>query len=243
LGNSKKLLYIYPHPDDESFGPAAVIYDQVRDGNEVYLLTLTKGGATKQRFKLGISVEEMGEIRFKEMLKVKDVLKLTGMEVLDLQDSGLQEMDPRKIEMIVKKHIQKIKPDIIVSYPVHGISGFHDHLVMHAVIKRVFLEMRESGHNYLKRLAFNTIIDKGLSPWADDTIIMKQSTEELVDCVVKLDEEMKQALKDSIGCYETYKNIIEESGVIEKLGDEIPFEFYNENFYPPLNKLTEKLIE
>jgi LmbE family N-acetylglucosaminyl deacetylase len=240
---SCRILYVYPHPDDESFGPAAVIYDQVRDGHEVYLLTLTKGGATKQRFKLGVSVEEMGEIRFKEMINVKEVLKLSGMKVLDLPDSGLQEMDPRKIEKIVTEHIQKIKPDILVSYPVHGISGFHDHLVMHAVIKRVFLEMKESKNDYPKRLAFNTLIDKGLSPWVGDLIIMKQSPRELVDCIVKIDNEMKQAMKDSLSCYETYKDTIEKSGVVEKIGDEIPFEFFNEDFNPPLNKLTDNLSE
>ena len=66
-----RILYVYPHPDDESFGPAAVMYDQVREGHQVYLLTLTRGGATKQRFRLGKSIDEMGAIRFKEMLKVQ----------------------------------------------------------------------------------------------------------------------------------------------------------------------------
>ena len=168
-------MYIYPHPDDESFGPAAVMYDQLRDGHEVYLLTLTRGGATKQRFKLGIDVNEMGEIRFKEMLKVKETLGLTGMLVLDLPDSGLAEMDPREIEKIVRDHIEKIKPDVVVSYPVHGVSGFPDHLVIHAVVKRVFLELKDSGCDYLKRLAFNTVVDKGFSPWQGDMFVLKQS--------------------------------------------------------------------
>ncbi len=236
-----RILYIYPHPDDESFGPAAVMYDQIRDGHEVYLLTLTRGGATKQRFKLGIGVNEMGEIRFKEMLKVKESLGLNGMLVLDLPDSGLAEMDPREIEKIVKDHIKKIKPDIIVSYPVHGVSGFHDHLVTHAVVKRVFLELRDSGCDYLQRLAFNTIKDKGFSPWQGDMFVLKQSPRDLIDCVVKLDDDMKQGLNDCLNCYESYESTIEESGVIEKIGDEVPFEFFNENFDPPLNKLTDNL--
>ena len=42
------MLYIFPHPDDESFGPAAVIDKSIKSGDEVHLLTLTKGGATKQ---------------------------------------------------------------------------------------------------------------------------------------------------------------------------------------------------
>ncbi len=236
-----RILYIYPHPDDESFGPAAVIYDQKREGHEVYLLTLTRGGATKQRFKLGLSIAEMGDVRFKEMLKVKDTLNLDGMLVLDLPDSGLQEFDPRELEKIVKEHIQKIKPDVLVSYPVHGISGFHDHLVTHAVVKRIFLELKESGSDFLKRLAFNTILDKGLSPWQGESFLLKQSPVELIDCIVKLDDEMKQALKDSLACYKTYESTIEESGVIEKIGDEIPFEFFNEDINPPAAKLTDGL--
>ncbi len=239
--NNYRILYIYPHPDDESFGPAAVMYDQLRDGHEVYLLTLTRGGATKQRFKLGIDVNEMGAIRFKEMLKVKETLGLTGMLVLDLPDSGLAEMDPREIEMIVRDHIEKIKPDVVVSYPVHGVSGFPDHLVIHAVVKRVFLELKDSGCDYLKRLAFNTVVDKGFSPWQGDMFVLKQSPRVSIDCVVKLDEDMKQALKDSLSCYTTYQSTIKESGVIEKIGDEVPFEFFMENFDPPLERLTDEL--
>ena len=132
-----RFLYVFPHPDDESFGPAAAMHAQLRAGHEVYLLTLTRGGATKQRHKLGLSVEEMGEVRYQEMLAVEKTLGLSGMSVLDLPDSGMKYMDPRAIELIVAEQIEVIRPDILVSYPVHGISGFHDHLVMHAVIKNV----------------------------------------------------------------------------------------------------------
>ena len=44
-----KFLYIFPHPDDESFGPTAGMFLQLEQGHEVHLLTLTKGGATKER--------------------------------------------------------------------------------------------------------------------------------------------------------------------------------------------------
>ena len=70
----RKILYIFPHPDDESFGPAAVMYSQIGKGHDVYLLTLTKGGATQQRHKLGLTVEEMGEVRYREMQEVEKVL-------------------------------------------------------------------------------------------------------------------------------------------------------------------------
>ncbi len=105
-----KILYIFPHPDDESFGPAHLMSKQRRDGHDVYLLTLTKGGATKQRHKFGYSIEEMGEVRYKEMLDVEKVLNLSGMNVLDLPDSGLKFMDPRDIEKVVQDEIERLKP-------------------------------------------------------------------------------------------------------------------------------------
>ncbi|MEX0944328.1 MAG: PIG-L family deacetylase [Balneolaceae bacterium] len=81
-----KILYIFPHPDDESFGPAPAISAQIRKGNEVCLLTLTKGEATKQRFRLGLNKKEMGEVRVKEMYCVKKTLGLSGMSILNLPD-------------------------------------------------------------------------------------------------------------------------------------------------------------
>ena len=233
-----KILYIFPHPDDESFGPAAVIHKQVKQGHEVFLLTLTKGGATQQRHKLGLEIEEMGEVRYKEMLNVEKVLGLSGMTVLDFPDSGMKEMDPRTLEQAVRKHIEEIEPELIITYPVHGISGFHDHLVAHAVVKRVFIEMREQGCRYLKRLAFITIPDSGAPTWSKKGLPrMKLSDEAIIDCIIPLDNKDIQALKDSLACYVTYMETIEKSGVIETIGDRIYFEIFDEDFSPPVDDL------
>ena len=153
-----KILYIFPHPDDESFGPAHAMSKQRRQGHEVYLLTLTKGGATKQRHKFNYSITEMGDVRYQEMLNVARVLDLSGLTVLDLPDSGLKETDPRDIERVILREMERIEPNIVVTYPVHGISVFHDHLVTHAVVKRVFIELKEKS-SYLKHLAFSTITE------------------------------------------------------------------------------------
>lgn len=235
-------MYIFPHPDDESFGPASVMYSQVKTGHDVFLLTLTKGGATKQRFKLNLSIEEMGEVRYKEMLAVQKVLNIPRMEVLDLPDSGLKEIDPRIIEEIVKNRIKDFKPDIIVSYPVHGVSGFHDHLVMHAVIKRVYLELKESGAEYLKRLAFLTLPDSGKPVFSPDgSFRIKNSAEDEIDCIINLNDEEINAMAAALSCYESYKDVITESNVIEKVGNKIYFEFFMEEFNPPLDQLWDNL--
>ena len=234
-----KILYVFPHPDDESFGPARGMHKQLRDGHEVYLLTLTRGGATRQRHRLGLSVEAMGEVRYKEMLAVEKVLGLSGMTVLDLPDSGLKEMDPRDIERAVEKEIDRVKPNVLVTYPVHGISGFHDHLVIHAVMKRVFLEMKET-RPWLRRLAFFTLAEEN----ASDTPIARLhfSTAEEIDCIVTVDDVDVQKNHEALDCYVTYRETIAKSGIKEKMGKRLAAEFFQESFDPPVDDIVAGLI-
>ncbi|AHM62007.1 LmbE family protein [Flammeovirgaceae bacterium 311] len=236
-----KYLYVFPHPDDESFGPAAAMYQQLEQGHEVHLLTLTRGGATSQRHKLSLSVEQMGDVRYKEMLAVKETIGLSSMEVLDLPDSGLKEMDPREIEAVVRQHIEKIRPDILVSYPVHGISGFHDHLVMHAVIKRLYLQMKDEGAAYLKRLAFFTVKNEEGPAVQTMGIRLKQSMPSEIDCVLSLREQDIEILKKALDCYETYQEVIKRIGVVELIGDKIYYEIWGEKHDPPLSDLASHL--
>ena len=178
------------------------------------------------------------------MLEVEKVLGLKGMEVLDFPDSGLKEIDPRTIEQAVRKHIEKIKPSIVVSYPAHGISGFHDHIVTHAVVKRVYLELRSSGADYLQRLAFVTLPDSGDPTWTNGGMPRLKLTEkELIDCTITLKDENIEAMRKSLNCYTTYKETIEKSGIIEKIGDQMYFEIFDEHFSPVLEDLTERLNE
>ncbi|HEX6982005.1 MAG TPA: PIG-L family deacetylase [Balneolaceae bacterium] len=233
-----KILYVFPHPDDESFGPAPAIAAQRRQGDEVYLLTLTKGEATKQRFRLGVGKKEMGAIRFKEMECVGKVLDLSGMMVLDLPDSGLKELDPKEIEDVITTHIDKIKPDVLVTYAVHGVSGFEDHLVSHAAVKSVYCDLKREGSRYPKRLAFFTHYTENGSKGKFN---LKSSKQEEIDCWVEASDEDYQKFKDALDCYESYQQVIEDSKVKEEVGQKIPFEIFQENFDPPLKHLTEKL--
>jgi len=234
-----KILYIFPHPDDESFGPAPAIATQRRQGHEVYLFTLTRGEATKQRFRLGVSKKEMGEIRYQEMQCVEKVLDLNGMTVFDLPDSGLKEMDPADIEEVIYNQINKIKPDVVVTYAVHGVSGFEDHLVSHAVVKRVYCDMKKREEkNYPKRLAFFTHFSEEES---EGKFNLKSSKIEDIDCWVKASDEDYQKFKDALDCYETYQQVIEESNVKEEVSNRVPFEIFQEDFDPPLDDITDEL--
>jgi len=211
---------------------------QLRQGHEVFLLSLTRGGATRQRFKYNYTVEEMGSVRFAEMQRVNEVLGLSGMTVLDLPDSGLKEMDPREIEKVVVDEVERIKPEVLVSYAVHGISGFHDHLVTHAIVKRVFVELKESK-SCLKRLAFVTVSE--IESQKSKHFPLSFSTPDEIDCVVEVDEEDIKKSHLALDCYVTFQETIEKSGIKGFIGREASFELYQENFDLPLRDLFERL--
>lgn len=235
-----RYLYIFPHPDDESFGPAAAMAAQLRTGHEVHLLTLTRGGATKQRFELGLSIEEMGELRRREMLDVERVLGLSGMRVLDLPDSGLKELDPRAIESIVRDEILRLRPDVVVTYAVFGVSGFEDHLVTHAVVKRAYVELRDEHAEWLRRLALFTI-DRANPENERSKFGLRGSKPEEIDCVMVVEEEDLAQMHRALDCYVSYRATIEASGVRTIVGRRISFEIFGEAHEPPLGDLSELL--
>ncbi len=230
-----RLLYVFPHPDDESFGPAPAMARQLREGHEVHLLTLTRGGATRQRHALALSVEEMGRVRLAEMEAVERTLGLTSMTVLDLPDSGLAEMDPRGIEEVVRRSMQALAPHVVVTYAVHGVSGFHDHLVTHAVVKRVFCELRE-GVGGPTRLALFTLEER---EGVQDAL--HTSPREAIDAVIPLSDQDLEAGRAALDCYGTYQETIRRADPLGRIGRAVHFELFQEAHDPPLASLTEGL--
>ncbi|WP_069131264.1 PIG-L deacetylase family protein [Rhodohalobacter halophilus] len=233
-----KILYIFPHPDDESFGPAPAMHAQLRQGHEVFLLTLTKGEATKQRFRLGVDKKEMGEIRFKEMKCVEQTLGLTGMTVLDLPDNELKQMDPIEIENTIEDHIRHIKPDVLVTYAVHGVSGFHDHLVTHAVVKRVFCKMRSENEKFPKRLALFTRMGEVKT---DGKFRLEASSDDEIGFVEVCSDEDMEKFYQALDCYQTYQQVIEDSKVKEVVDNRVPFEIFGEKVTGRLKSIVEDL--
>ncbi len=232
-----KILYIFPHPDDESYGPAPVMAQQHRQGHEVHLLTLTRGGATKRRFHYGYSVEEMGRVRKQEMHDVVRVLELDGFTIWDMPDSALKEMDPIEIEEAIERHIESIQPDVIVTYAVHGISGFPDHLVAHAVVKRVFAKLKREGKSHPKRLALFTLRNAPDKSYFN----LSSSPDADIDCCITPGDGDIEKGKEALLCYKTYLETIKKTKIMDQVPDPKYFELYHEQFDPWLTDLFDQM--
>jgi LmbE family N-acetylglucosaminyl deacetylase len=193
-----KIMYIFPHPDDESFGPAGAINKQIEEGNEVILLTLTKGGV-----------------------------------------GGLAKVNPILLEKELTKWIEKYNPTIVITYPVHGGSGHHDHIALHHSIKHLFYHKPNALSSW-KRLAYFTVIDTGLPMFLEGGIPrVTQTKQEDVAVTVQLSESNITAMKKALLCYDTYQEMVKTTNVIDRIGSYTHFELENEKHSKVLSSITE----
>ncbi len=235
MGTAARILYIFPHPDDESFGPARAMAAQRRQGHDVYLLTLTRGEATKVRHKFGWTLEQMGDARYREMLDVSRTLGLTDMRVLNLPDGGLKELDPWTIEQAIGDEILRVQPHVVVTFPIHGISGFHDHIVTHSAVTRVFLELRGADHRWLQRLAFFTLaVAPPQFPWHVNVTAAAE-----IDCIVQATDADMECFHQALDCYVTYADVIADTGIHQVFDRDVHFELFREDHKPPLGDLCD----
>jgi LmbE family N-acetylglucosaminyl deacetylase len=231
-----RVLYIFPHPDDESFGPSRAIAAQRRQGHEVFLLTLTRGEATKVRHQFGWSLGQMGEARYREMQEVKKTLDLTDLRVLDLPDGKLEELAPERVEQPIRYEILRVRPHAVVTFPTHGISGFHDHIVTHFAVVRVYLELKGS-HAWLQRLAFFTLgTAPEKFPWH-----VNASKPEAIDCTLEVGAAEMEKFHQALDCYVTYAEVIARTKIHDVFGRDVHFEIFREDHKPPLTDLLHGL--
>ncbi len=228
------LLYVFPHPDDESFGPGPAIARQVREGHTVHLLTLTRGGATSVRHDLGLSVEEMGAVRERETRCVAETLGIE-LEVLDYPDGELAGLDPRVLEAEVERAIAETKPDVVVTYDTHGNSVHPDHLVAHAVVKRAFCAARERA-DAPRRLALFALVEEAMT---DDAPSHLQGTPRAeIGAVVAFTDADHAKGQAALDCYGTYAPVIEEHRPLRQVTDGVGFVLFQETHDAPLDSLT-----
>jgi LmbE family N-acetylglucosaminyl deacetylase len=234
-----RILYVFPHPDDESFGPSRAMAAQRRQGHDVCLLTLTRGEATKVRHQFGWTPEQMGEVRHRELLNVGRTLDLADIRVLDLRDGGLAELDPWTIEQAIRDEIVRIAPHVVVTFPIHGISGFHDHIATHFAVTRAFLELQGPERPWLQRLAFFTIASAPASfPWS----VSVTATAE-IDCRFHVLDPDMERFHRALDCYVSYADVIARTRIHDVFDTEVCFELFREDCKPPLGDLCAALKE
>jgi LmbE family N-acetylglucosaminyl deacetylase len=138
--SSRRLLGIFAHPDDESFGPGATLARYAAEGVEVHVLTVTDGAAGDLLSSFPPGVSSLADLRHRELQCSVRTLGATAMHTLDYRDSGMSgtpaNQDPDCLlqadrDMVVRQltgAIRAIRPQVVITHDSTGVYFHPDHI-------------------------------------------------------------------------------------------------------------------
>jgi len=229
-----RILFLFPHPDDESFltGGTIAAYAHSRRA-EVILYTLTQGEASRNAAHLGISPEEIGKRRMLEVKLAANILGVKEFVQGEYPDGSLRDIDLRILEEDVTEKILRFRPHVLVTFDVQGGSVHPDHITLHHIVKRVFLTMKEE-YPFLQRLCFTGLPAHRTHHWPRKIFgIPEHRLSAVIDVSAYHHIE-----REAVFTHVSVRRDVEEHNYDEWMfWDQEYYEFYHERFTPPVNDL------
>lgn len=129
------LVAIFAHPDDEAFGPGGTLalYAKTHD---VYLICVTKGQAGHNNTS---DVERpLQSIREEELENSAKLLGIRRLYFLDYEDGTLSNNQYHSIANDIQLLLDELKPEILMTFEMRGVSGHIDHIAVSMIVHFVF---------------------------------------------------------------------------------------------------------
>lgn len=123
-----RLLAVFAHPDDEVFRCGGTLALLAQRGVHLHVLTFTRGQSGSCGQPPICTPEELGTVRTTEVQCSCRALGLEPPHVLDYEDGRLEEVAQEEGVVITRAHIQAIRPQVLLTWPLHGLSGHLDHV-------------------------------------------------------------------------------------------------------------------
>jgi N-acetyl-1-D-myo-inositol-2-amino-2-deoxy-alpha-D-glucopyranoside deacetylase len=153
LGDSRRLLLVHAHPDDESIGTGATIARYAAEGAQVTLVTCTRGELGEvipaELAYLAMDGDRLGRYRITELAAACAALGIRDHRFLGgpgrWRDSGMMglpanddpdcfwQADVPAAAAELATVIREVRPQVLVTYDQNGFYGHPDHIQAHRV--------------------------------------------------------------------------------------------------------------
>lgn len=130
---SLRLMGIFAHPDDESFGMAGTMARATMGGHPVAIVCATRGEEGKIADPSLASQENLGQVREQELRNACAAVGVTDVSFLDYVDGHLTEADVTEAVGRVVHHLRRFRPDVAVTFAPNGGYGHVDHMAIHRI--------------------------------------------------------------------------------------------------------------
>lgn len=126
---SKKILVLAAHPDDEILGCGGTIANHIKQGDQVKVVIMAEGLTSRlDRRDKKTFAKEFKEL-YNSAKKANQALGVTDVEILDFPDNRMDSVDMIDVVKVIEVFIKKYSPDMI--YTHHFCDLNVDHQVIH----------------------------------------------------------------------------------------------------------------
>lgn len=171
-----KILVFAPHNDDEVLGVGGTIAKHVKEGNEVYICSVTVG-----------KNKDRAENIKQEARKAHELLGVTRTYFLNLPVIGLATMPATGVNSEIHKVVQEIEPEVV--YIPHKGDMHQDHKV---VAESAMVALRPVDSPQMKAIyAYETLSETEWNIPSIDNVFIPNVYVDITETIDKKNEAMK----------------------------------------------------
>jgi LmbE family N-acetylglucosaminyl deacetylase len=148
----RRLVAVFAHPDDESFGPGGTFARYAAAGVEMVLVCGTRGEAGSIGHSKSYGPDLLGRIRVAELEAATEVLGFRRLHLLGYPDRGVEGVAMEQGTEEVLAVLRQVEPEVVIAFHPSGISGHPDHRAMTAFAAAAVERLRGEGNDWRARL-------------------------------------------------------------------------------------------
>ncbi|MCJ7513153.1 MAG: PIG-L family deacetylase [Anaerolineales bacterium] len=145
-----RLLAVFAHPDDESFGPGGTLALYAQRGVEVHLICATRGEVGAAPAELLAPHADIASLRESELRCAAGHLGLAGVHFLGYRDSGMpgsadnrhpQALAAAPLEEVAHRLVwwfRRLRPQVVITFDPIGGYRHPDHIAIHRATIQAF---------------------------------------------------------------------------------------------------------
>lgn len=147
---AKKILAVFAHPDDESFGTGGTLAYYAHNGVEVHLVCGTRGEVGEVDPGMLKPGQTIGELREHELRCAARILGLASIHFLGYRDSGMAGTEDNKnpnafssqplekVSQQIVDIIRELRPEVVLTFDPNGGYKHPDHIMAHRAAVEAF---------------------------------------------------------------------------------------------------------
>lgn len=145
-----KFLFVFAHPDDETFSSGGTIAKLTKAKHTVSLIMTTKGEAGEPGNPPITTRDKVGKVREQELRRAAKILGISSIYFLGFIDGKVRYARNKKLESKILSIFKKEKPDVAITFDKMGGSNHPDHKAVSRATTKVFVDYKKTTKKHIR---------------------------------------------------------------------------------------------